>query len=50
VAGGKELAGLKARREREIDLFFDGLPKPKAPPLTRGGEDLSPIDIRKGEG
>jgi GH24 family phage-related lysozyme (muramidase) len=50
VVGGKELAGLKARREREIDLFFDGLPKPKAAPLTRGGEDLSPIDIRKGEG
>ena len=50
MAGGKELAALKARREREIDLFFDGLPKPKAAPPTRGGEDLSPIDIRKGEG
>ena len=50
MAGGKELAALQARREREIDLFFDGLPKPKAAPPTRGGEDLSPIDIRKGEG
>ena len=47
LAGGKEWPGLKKRREREIDLFFDGLPRPKAaPPL---GEDLSPVDIRVGE-
>lgn len=48
MAGGKEVTGLKARREREIDLFFDGLPRPKAAPPP--DEDLSPIDIRKGEG
>ncbi|MEO8134021.1 MAG: lysozyme [Betaproteobacteria bacterium] len=47
LAGGKEWPGLKTRREREIDLFFDGLPKPKAAPPE--GEDLSPIDIRIGE-
>ncbi len=47
MAGGKEWPGLKARREREIDLFFDGMPKPRAAPPF--GEDLSPIDIRVGE-
>lgn len=46
-AGGRELPGLKARREREIELFFDGLPIPRAAPQP--GEDLTPIDIRTGE-
>jgi len=45
-AGGKELPGLKVRREREIELFFDGQPIPKALP---GEEELTPIDIRVGE-
>ena len=45
VADGKPLAALQARREREIDLFFEGLPKPKAVPQP--GVELSPIDIRK---
>ena len=44
VAGNKVVEGLKHRREREITLFFDGLPTPRdAPPA---GADLSPIDIR----
>jgi GH24 family phage-related lysozyme (muramidase) len=47
MAGGKEFAGLKARREREIELFFDGLPKPRGTPPV--GENVTPIDIRKGE-
>jgi GH24 family phage-related lysozyme (muramidase) len=48
LAGGKRWPGLVKRREEEIALFFDGLPKPKAiPPLP--GENLSPVDIRKGE-
>lgn len=47
-AGGRELPGLKARREREIELFFDGIGIPRAaPPPT---EELSLIDIRTGEG
>jgi len=46
-AGGRELAGLKTRREREIELFFDGLPLARLAPLE--GEDLSVIDIRAGE-
>jgi lysozyme len=46
-AGGKPLAALKTRREREIKLFFDGLPTPKG--IPQPGEDLSPIDILKGE-
>lgn len=46
-AGGREWPGLVTRREREIDLYFDGLPKPRGlPPAT---EDVSPIDIRVGE-
>lgn len=45
-AGGRTIEGLKTRRTREIELFFDGLPIPReAPPA---GEDLSPIDIRTG--
>lgn len=46
-AGGKPLTSLRTRREREIDLFFEGLPKPRAVPEP--GEKLSPIDIEKGE-
>jgi lysozyme len=46
-AGGKPWPGLQIRREREIELFFDGLPEPRGgPPID---EDLSPIDIRAGE-
>lgn|SRR5215471_5588271 len=47
VADGREIPGLKMRREREITLFFDGLPIPRA--AARLGEALSPIDIRTGE-
>ncbi len=48
LAGGKRWPGLVSRREQEITVFFDGLPKPKAvPPLP--GEKLSPVDIRMGE-
>lgn len=46
-AGGRELAGLKTRREKEIQLFFEGLPIPRLLPPT--GMDLGPIDIRTGE-
>ncbi len=46
-AGGRELSGLKTRRKREIELFFDGLPVARAAP--RAGEDLLPIDIQSGE-
>ena len=46
-AGGKELPGLKARREKEISLFFEGIGIPRAAPLA--DEDLTPIDIRTGE-
>ena len=45
-AGGREIVGLKNRREREIALFFDGEPTPRAAPAA--GEDLSPLDIRTG--
>ncbi|WP_457666928.1 lysozyme [Thiolapillus sp.] len=44
-AGGKELPGLKKRREQEIVLFFDGQPIPRALPE----EQFETIDIRKGE-
>ena len=46
-AGGKELPGLKQRRENEIDLYFLGLGVPRLAPPE--GEDLSEIDIRLGE-
>lgn len=46
-AGGRELSGLKKRREREIDLFFENMYVPRAMPPE--GEDISPIDIRQGE-
>jgi lysozyme len=47
LAGGKVWAGLRTRREREIDLYFDGLPRPRA--ITPPGADVSPVDIRAGE-
>ena len=43
MAGGKTWPGLVTRREREIDLFFEGRPKVRGVPLP--GEDLSVIDI-----
>ena len=46
-AGGKTLPGLESRREREIELFFEGIGIPRAAPLE--GEDLSPVDIQRGE-
>jgi lysozyme len=46
-AGGREIDGLKNRREREIKLFFDGEPTPRAAPPE--GLDLSPLDIRTGQ-
>lgn len=47
LAKGKPLPGLKVRRDREIALFFDGIPKMRAVPQP--GEDLSPVDIEQGE-
>ena len=47
MADGKPLGALQTRREGEIALFFDGLPKTKGVPPV--GEDLSPIDVRAGE-
>lgn len=47
-AGGRVLPGLVTRRENEVELFFDGLPIPRAAPPA--GLELEPIDIRKGEG
>ena len=46
-AGGRELAGLRKRREREIELFFENLEIPRALPPAE--VDLSPINIRQGE-
>ncbi|KXU87051.1 hypothetical protein CR51_36305 [Caballeronia megalochromosomata] len=46
-AGGKENDGLKRRREREIALFFDGRPVPKA--AAPEGLNRPLIDIRTGE-
>lgn len=43
LADGKELRGLRNRREGEIKLFFDGQQIPRAAPEP--GEDLSPLDI-----
>ncbi len=45
-AGGREVAGLRNRRQREIDLYYEGALTPKAAPSA--GEDMSPIDIRTG--
>lgn len=47
LAGGRPLVALKTRREREVKLFFEGLPITKA--IPQPGEDLSPIDIRTGQ-
>lgn len=47
TAGGKEWPGLKTRREREIELFFDGQAIPKAAP--RPDENLSVLDLQIGE-
>jgi GH24 family phage-related lysozyme (muramidase) len=45
LANGTELEALKARREREIRLYFSGFPVP----TTREEAGAAPIDIRKGE-
>jgi GH24 family phage-related lysozyme (muramidase) len=45
-AGGREVQGLRHRREREIELYYEGVLTPRAAPPM--GEDLSPIDIRSG--
>lgn len=45
-AGGREVAGLRNRRQREIDLYYEGTLTPKAAPSA--GEDMSTIDIRTG--
>jgi lysozyme len=47
LAKGRVLPGLEARREREIELFFEGLPIPR--PAPREDEDLEPVDIQMGE-
>ena len=47
MAGGRVLPGLKDRREREVDLYFIGLPRPKGMP--RETEGLTLVDIREGE-
>lgn len=47
LAKGKPLSALKTRREREITLYFDGIPKTRGVPQP--GEDLSPIDVEKGQ-
>jgi lysozyme len=46
-AGGKPWPGLVKRREAEIDLFFQGLPKPRAVPGA--DEPTAPLDIRQTE-
>lgn len=43
-ANGQELPGLKLRREREIDLFYQGLTRPRG-----GVAELAPVDVRSGE-
>ncbi len=45
-AGGKHVPGLVSRRDREIELYYDGILAPRAVPAP--GEDLSPIDIATG--
>ena len=46
-AGGRKLAGLAKRREKEISLFFEEIGIPRA--LPPADVDLTPIDIRSGE-
>src|SRR5262249_20564325 len=48
LAAGKTWPGLVNRREKEITLYFEGLPKVRSLPLP--GEDLSPIDISSEKG
>jgi lysozyme len=47
-AGGRELRGLRIRRDREIALFFEGAEIPKTE-ATAKGEEATAIDIRVGE-
>ncbi|NGZ10889.1 MAG: muraminidase [Nitrospira sp. LK70] len=47
LANGKVLKGLKDRREKEIELFFQGLPIPRA--VIPEGQEPALVDIRKGE-
>jgi lysozyme len=46
-AGGKRLAGLENRREKQIALFFEDIGIPRAVPPP--DQDMTPIDIRVGE-
>jgi lysozyme len=46
-AGGKEIPGLRNRREHEIALYYDGMLRPRA--SAPAGEDISSIDIVTGE-
>jgi lysozyme len=46
LADGKPYPGLVTRREGEIQLFFDGMPRPRA--AVPEGEEGKPIDIRVG--
>lgn len=48
LAGGREVAGLRVRRDREIDLFFEGMPMLGA--ADGPMETARLIDIRLGEG
>jgi len=47
LAGGRPWRGLEIRREREIDLFFEGGPQPKGAP--RPDIDLRSVDVGTGE-
>ena len=47
LAGGKSFPGLVKRREREITLYFEGRPVPRALPSAE--EPTESIDIRVGE-
>lgn len=46
-AGGRELPGLKTRREKEIVLYFEDIGIPRA--ASEADLDLSPVDILMGE-
>lgn len=46
-AGGKELPGLVRRRAKEIEMFYEGMPIPKAAPGPE--EDLTPVDLLEPE-
>ena len=47
-ADGQKLRGLQKRREHEIALFMEGVSVTRGP--VPADEDLSPVDIRSGEG